>query len=99
MILKNYVQISAIRQQLKPIFIFSIISLWELLSCHSKLSTYATAIKNNIFVEAMDFLQSFSFVPHIPSEELIFLYFSQIDPFVCHDNQSNLEVGQKVYVW
>ena len=49
--LKCSVKISAIRQQLKPIFIFPIISLWKL-SCHSNQSAYATAINNNTLVEA-----------------------------------------------
>ena len=39
-------------------------------------------------------LQRFSFISHIASE-LIFLYFSQIQPFGCHDNQSNWEVWTK----
>ena len=44
-------------------------------------------------------LQSFSFIPNIASEELIFEYFLQIEPFGCHDNQSMERFGQKVFVW
>ena len=40
-------------------------------------------------------LQIFSVIPHIASEEFIFEYFSQIEPFGCHDNQSNSMVWTK----
>ena len=51
----------------------------ETLSCYSNQSTSATAIKNIIFVEAnvtlLIVLQSFSFIPVMASEEIIFEYF------------------------
>ena len=46
----------------------------ETLSCHSKQSAYATAIKNNIFVEAnaMNISAKFQLYPIYSFEELIF---------------------------
>ena len=60
----------------------------ETLSCHSNQSIYATAIKNDNFVEAntINISAKFQFIPHIAFEELIFLYFSQTKPSRCHDN-------------
>ena len=37
----------------------------------------------------------FQLYPHTDSEELICVYFPQIEPFSCHDNQSNWEVWIK----
>ena len=50
-----------------------------------------SAIKNNTFVEAnaMNISAKFQLYPHTDSEELICVYFPQIEPFSCHDNQSN----------
>ena len=44
------------------------------------------------------FLQIFSFIPLMASEEMIFEYLLQIYPFGCHGNQSNSEVWTK-FIW
>ena len=41
------------------------------------------------------FLQNFSFIPLMASEEMILNIFLQIYPFDCHGNQSNSEVWTK----
>ena len=45
----------------------------------------STAIKNTIFMEAnlTDILQSFSFIPHMASEEMIFFFFF----FLCGNSE------------
>ena len=55
------------------------------------------AIKNNIFVEAnvMNISESFSFMPLMVSEEMIF---SQIYPYGCHGNHQIQQFGQNSYV-
>ena len=90
-VLKSSVKIPAIRQQLKPIFIFPIISLW-----HSNQSAYATAV---FFFFRRGFLQSFSFIPHIASEELIFNIFRKFGLLVAMTTDQIGRFGQTVYIW
>ena len=51
----------------------------ENLSCHSNKSTWATIIKNKIYLEAnvMNIYAKFSFIPLMASEKKIFEYFFQ----------------------
>ena len=77
---KGSVKISAIRQHLKPIFIFPIISVWKLLSCQSIQSAYATAI----FVEPNAMNISVKFQLHPPGVDILLVL--RIEPFGCHDN-------------
>ena len=64
-------------------------------------SAWATAIKNNIFVEANVMNTYAKFQLHLPygmSEEKIFEYFSKIYPLCCHGNQSNSAIWTK-FIW
>ena len=69
----------------------------ETLGFQSNQIAYATAIKPTFLKKLLlwTFLQSFSFIPHTASEELIFFNIFKIEPFGCHDNQSNWEVWTK----
>ena len=71
-------------------FHFSHCKSMETLSCHSNQSAWATAIKNNIFVEAIVRNNSAKFQLYPPNSfwGVDFLYiFSQILPFGCNGNQ------------
>ena len=59
---------------------FSHYKYMETLSCHSNESTWATTIKNTIYVEAnvMNIMQSFSFIPLMASEKIFWIFFSKI---------------------
>ena len=70
----------------------------ETLSSHSNKSTWATPIKNKLFVEAnvMNISAQFQLHPLMASTEIIFEYFfSQIYPFSCHGNQLSSAVWTK----
>ena len=62
---------------------FPIIKSMETLSRHSNESTWATTIKNTIYVEAnvMNMYAKFSFISLTASEEKIFEYFFENYPF------------------
>ena len=70
----------------------------EILICNSNESTWATAIKNIIFVEDYVMNISTKFQHHPPygfwGDDFL-TFFSQIYPFGCHGNQSNSAVWTK----
>ena len=59
-------------------------------TCHSNESTWAMAIKNISFVETTVMNISAKFQLHAPYRFWLFNVVSQIYPFGCHGNQSNL---------
>ena len=63
--IKKFCQNTCSEIAIKTYFHFSRYKSMETLSCRSNESTWATATKNTVFVEAnvMNFLQSFSFIP------------------------------------
>ena len=70
-----------------PISTFPIISLWTLLSCHSNESTWATTMKNTIYVEANVMNMYAKFQLHSPydfwgEDFWIFEYFFEKLPFM-----------------
>ena len=79
---------------MKANFRFSHYKSMETLSCHSNQSAYATAIENNIFVEANAMNISAKFQPEPPYSFWRVNIF-QIEPYNYHDNQSNREVRIK----
>ena len=97
-ILENF-KISAIRQKLKSILIFPhyMYKSVEILSCHSNQSIYATARKNNCFVEAnaMNSSAKFQLFPQYSFWGVDWIFFAN-SAFSCHDNQSNWEVRTKI---
>ena len=96
---KCSVKIPAIRQQLKPIFIFPLISLWKLY-CHSKQSAYATAIKTKQYFcrDAMNISAKFQIIHNTASEDFlnIFHKFSLLVAVITNQIE---RFGQKVNVW
>ena len=74
----------------------------EILSCHSNESTWATTIKNIIYVEAnvMNIYAKFSFIPLMASEKKIFEYFFQkFSLSVAMATNQNQRFGQNSYGW
>ena len=73
----------------------------ETLSCHSKETTWATTIKNIIYVETnvMNMYAKFQLHPHYGFwEEDFFNNFLQIYPLCCHGNQSKSAIWSK-FIW
>ena len=73
----------------------------ETLSCHSNQSVWATAVKNNTFVQA-SVRNTYAKFQLYPPKQLLrswFLnIFSKIYPLCCHDNQSNSAIWTK-FIW
>ena len=90
---KGSVKIPAVRN-----FHFSHYKWIETLSCHSNETTWATAIKNKLFVEANVMNISAKFQLHPPygfwGDDFL-IFFLRIYPFSCHGNQSNSAIWTK----
>ena len=80
-----------------PISTFPIISLWKLLSCHSNESTWATTIKNIIYVEANVCRVSASSPLQLLRRRFLNI-FSKLYLLCCHGNQSNSAIWTK-FIW
>ena len=86
-----------------PISIFPHYMYMEPLSCHNNESTWATPIKNTIYVEAnvMNVYAKFQLPPPLmASEERVFEYFFlKISLSVAMATNQNKRFGQNSYGW
>ena len=94
--IKTFYQNTCNEIAIKSYFHVSHYTSMEILTCHSNESTWATTIKNKIYLEAnvINIYAKFQLHPPYASEKKIFFY-SKIKLFGCHGNQSKSVIWTK----